>query len=63
MEQGATMSLFWITAILLIGAIVPVLTERFGRRINTLATMLAPAIALAYVISLLPAVLEPQEVN
>jgi multicomponent K+:H+ antiporter subunit A len=57
MEQGATMSLFWITAILLIGAIVPVLTERFGRRINTLATMLAPAIALAYVISLLPAVL------
>lgn len=57
MEQGATMSLFWITAILLIGAIIPVLTERFGRTINTLATMLAPAIALAYIISLLPAVL------
>ena len=57
MEQGATMSLFWITAILLIGAIIPVLTERFGRTINTLATMVAPAIALAYVISLLPAVL------
>jgi len=57
MEQGATMSLFWITAILLIGAIIPVLTEKFGRTINTLATMLAPAIALAYVISLLPAVL------
>ncbi|MDG1120852.1 MAG: monovalent cation/H+ antiporter subunit A [Glaciecola sp.] len=51
------MSLFWITAILLIGAIIPVLTEKFGRTINTLATMLAPAIALAYVISLLPAVL------
>ena len=57
MEQGATMSLFWITAFLLIGAVVPVLTERFGRRINTLATMLAPAIALGYIISLLPAVL------
>jgi len=57
MEQGATMSLFWITAFLLIGAVVPVLTERFGLRINTLATMLAPAIALGYIISLLPAVL------
>lgn len=34
MEQGATMSLLWITAFLLIGAIVPVLTERFGRRIH-----------------------------
>ncbi len=51
------MSLFWITAILLIGAIVPVITEKYGRRMNTLATMLAPAIALAYIISLLPAVL------
>jgi multicomponent K+:H+ antiporter subunit A len=51
------MSLFWITAILLIGVLVPVVTERFGRTVNTLFTMLAPAIALAYIISLVPAVL------
>lgn len=51
------MSLFWITAILLIGVLVPVLTERFGRNVNTLFTMLAPAIALAYIISLMPGVL------
>ncbi len=50
------MSLFWITAILLIGVLIPVLTERFGRNINTLCTMIAPAIGLAYVISLIPSV-------
>jgi len=50
------MSLFWITAILLIGVLVPVVTERFGRTINTICTMVAPAIALAYIISLIPAV-------
>lgn len=51
------MSLFWITAILLIGVIIPVLTERFGRTVNTIFTMLAPAIAFAYIISLMPTVL------
>lgn len=51
------MSLFWITAILLIGVIIPLVTERFGRTLNTIFTMLAPAIALAYVVSLIPAVL------
>lgn len=51
------MSLFWITAILLLGVLSPILTERFGRTINTVCTMLAPAIALAYIISLMPAVL------
>ncbi len=51
------MSLFWITAILLIGVILPVLTERFGRTVNTIFTMLAPAIALAYILSLVPSVL------
>nr|WP_136249725.1 monovalent cation/H+ antiporter subunit A [Ningiella ruwaisensis] len=54
------MSLFWITAILLIGVLVPILTERFGRSLNTLLTMLAPAIAFAYVISLVPEVLSGQ---
>ena len=51
------MSLFSITAILLIGVLVPALTERFGRRINTICTMIAPAIALGYIISLMPGVL------
>ncbi len=51
------MSLFWITAILLVGVLVPVVTERFGRRINTLCTMIAPAIALIYILTLLPSVL------
>jgi multicomponent K+:H+ antiporter subunit A len=51
------MSLFWITAILLIGVLMPLLTERLGRTVNTIFTMLAPAIALAYIISLMPAVL------
>ena len=51
------MSLFWITAIMLIGVVVPLLTERFGRTTNTIFTMLAPAIALAYIVSLVPSVL------
>lgn len=50
------MSLFWITAILLIGVLIPLLTERLGRTVNTIFTMLAPAVALAYIISLMPAV-------
>ncbi|MDM7859109.1 monovalent cation/H+ antiporter subunit A [Alteromonas sp. ASW11-36] len=51
------MSLFWITVIMLIGVIVPVVTERYGRNVNTLCTMIAPAISFAYVISLVPTVL------
>ncbi|MFC3096094.1 monovalent cation/H+ antiporter subunit A [Alteromonas sediminis] len=51
------MSLFWISVIMMLGVIVPVLTERYGRTVNTLFTMLAPAIALAYIGSLIPAVL------
>jgi multicomponent K+:H+ antiporter subunit A len=51
------MSLFWITAILLVGVIIPLFTERFGRNLNTIFTMLAPAVALVYIVSLMPAVL------
>jgi multicomponent K+:H+ antiporter subunit A len=57
------MSLFWITAILLIGVLMPLLTERLGRTVNTIFTMLAPAIALAYIISLMPAVLAGEVVT
>ncbi len=56
------MSLFWITVIMLIGVIVPLVTERFGRTKNTIFTMIAPAVALAYVISLIPTVLSGQVV-
>ncbi|MDT0594986.1 monovalent cation/H+ antiporter subunit A [Glaciecola petra] len=51
------MSLFWITAILLLGVLVPVLTERFGRTTTTICTMFAPAVALTYILTLLPEVL------
>ena len=51
------MSLFWITAIMLMSVLVPVLTERFGRTANTIFTMLPPAIALAYIATLVPTVL------
>ncbi len=51
------MSLFWISAIMLVGPILPLITERFGRTANTIFTMLPPAIALAYVASLVPTVL------
>lgn len=57
------MSLFWITAILLLGVLVPVFTEKFGRRLNTFFTMLAPAIALGYIISLAPTVLSGEAVT
>ncbi len=51
------MSLFWITVIMLIGVIVAVVTERYGRNVNTLCTMIAPAISFVYVVSLVPTVL------
>ncbi len=57
------MSLFWVTVIMLVGVIVPVLTERFGRVTNTVFTMLAPAIALAYIASLAPAVLSGEVIS
>ena len=50
------MSLFWITAILLVGVLVPIVTERFGRTSNTILTMFAPAVALVYIITLMPEV-------
>lgn len=52
------MSLFWITAILLIGVLVPLITERFGRTTNTILTMFAPAVALVYIITLMPTVFD-----
>jgi multicomponent K+:H+ antiporter subunit A len=52
------MSLFWITAILLIGVLVPIMTERFGRTTNTILTMFAPTVALVYIITLIPTVFD-----
>ncbi|WP_395338566.1 monovalent cation/H+ antiporter subunit A [Ningiella sp. W23] len=51
------MSLFAITAIMLLGVLLPIVTERFGRTTNTIFTMLAPAIALTYIATLIPEVL------
>jgi multicomponent K+:H+ antiporter subunit A len=58
MEHSENMSLFWITAILLIGVLVPLITERFGRTTNTILTMFAPAVALVYIITLMPTVFD-----
>ncbi|WP_205662162.1 monovalent cation/H+ antiporter subunit A [Alteromonas flava] len=57
------MSLFWVSVIMLIGVLVPIVTERFGRNANTLFTMFAPAIALVYIISLVPTVLAGEVVT
>jgi multicomponent K+:H+ antiporter subunit A len=58
MEHSENMSLFWITAILLIGVLVPIMTERFGRTTNTILTMFAPTVALVYIITLIPTVFD-----
>lgn len=52
-----SLSLFGITAVLLVGVFIPIITEKFGRNINTICTMLAPAIALVYIVSLMPSAL------
>jgi multicomponent K+:H+ antiporter subunit A len=51
------MSLFSISAMMLVSVFIPLLTERFGRTANTIATMVVPAIALAYIVSQIPVVL------
>jgi multicomponent K+:H+ antiporter subunit A len=56
------MSLFWVTVIMLIGVVVPLVTERFGRNLNTVFTMIAPAIALTYIAMLMPNVLAGDDV-
>lgn len=47
------MSLFWVIALLLIGVLVPLITQKFGRNITTIATMIAPAIGIAYIATLI----------
>jgi multicomponent K+:H+ antiporter subunit A len=56
------MSLFTVVALLLFGALVPHMTERFGRAINTLSTMLAPAIGFVYVCSLIDKVIAGERI-
>ena len=56
------MSLFTVVALLLIGALVPLMTERFGRAINTLSTMIAPAIGFVYVCSLIDNVIAGERI-
>lgn len=56
------MSLFTVVALLLIGALVPLMTERFGRAINTLSTLLAPVIGFVYVCSLIDNVIAGERI-
>ncbi len=52
------MSLFWIPLLPLIGTLVPLLSERFGRSACALFTGILPALALALVLSLSPQILQ-----
>ncbi|GAA0689193.1 monovalent cation/H+ antiporter subunit A [Marinobacterium maritimum] len=52
------MSLFWIPLLPLIGTLVPLLSERFGRSACALFTGILPALALAMALSLSPQILQ-----
>ena len=52
------MSLFWIPLLPLIGTLVPLLSERFGRSACALFTGILPALALTLVFSLAPQILQ-----
>lgn len=56
------MSLFWIPVVLLLGVVIPLLADRFGRTACALFTMLAPAIALIQVLFFLPEVFAGQTI-
>lgn len=56
------MSLFFVIALLLLGAIAPILADRYGRGVTTLATAIAPAIGFAYIVSLTPQVLAGEHI-
>ena len=56
------MSLFLVVAILLVGVLVPIATAQLGRKINTAATMIAPAIGLGYIITLIDDVFAGQPI-
>ncbi|WP_127558072.1 monovalent cation/H+ antiporter subunit A [Saccharospirillum alexandrii] len=56
------MSLFWILLLPLLGTVVPLLTDRFGRTACAFATAALPAMALVLVLSHLPAVFDGQAV-
>ncbi|WP_018981869.1 monovalent cation/H+ antiporter subunit A [Salinimonas chungwhensis] len=50
------MSLFWIPVLLVLGVLVPIICERFGRNVCTVATMALPGLALAKILSIVPEV-------
>ena len=52
------MSLFWIPLLPLIGTLVPLLSERFGRSACALFTAILPGIALAMVMSAAPQIFD-----
>ena len=52
------MTLLWIPLLTLLGVLVPILTERYGRYLCTLATAIPPVIALILTLGQIPALLE-----
>ncbi|MBB3330187.1 multicomponent K+:H+ antiporter subunit A [Halomonas campaniensis] len=57
------MALLWIPLLTLFGALVPVFTTRHGRRACTLATLVAPLLALGLVLAQAPAVLDGEVIT
>jgi len=57
------MALLWIPLLTLLGALVPVFTTRHGRRACTLATLVAPLLALGLVLAQAPAVLDGEVIT
>ncbi|WP_043527993.1 monovalent cation/H+ antiporter subunit A [Litchfieldella xinjiangensis] len=52
------MTLLWIPLLTLLGVLVPVFTERYGRGVLSLATATLPAVALALTLLQIPTLLE-----
>ncbi len=57
------MSLFWIPVLLLLGCLIPLVAQRAGKNVCTGMTMVAPALALAKIASLIPTVLAGNTVS
>ncbi|WP_373182202.1 monovalent cation/H+ antiporter subunit A [Halomonas campaniensis] len=57
------MALLWIPLLTLLGALVPVFTTRHGRRACTLATLVAPLLAIGLVLAQAPAVLDGEVIT
>ena len=57
------MTLLWIPLLPLFGTLVPLLADRFGRRVTLAATAFIPALALVCLLSLMPQVLAGEVIH